>query len=92
MATPVLKKWLSYRDVRVLACPLRLDEVSEFTAIARRIAALLSLAGGVGRELCKLGRIVSAAHGVNAGRLLALVDAVQCTRPPRRECIARSKA
>ena len=42
---PVLKKWLSYRDVRVLARPLRLDEVSEFTAIARRIAALLSLAG-----------------------------------------------
>ncbi len=42
---PVLKKWLSYRDVRVLARPLRLDEVSEFAGIARRIAALLSLAG-----------------------------------------------
>lgn len=42
---PVLKKWLSYRDVRVLGRPLKLDEISEFAAIARRIAALLSLAG-----------------------------------------------
>ncbi len=44
---PVLKKWLSYRDARVLARPLRLEEVSEFTGIARRIAALLSLAGAL---------------------------------------------
>jgi hypothetical protein len=40
----VLKKWLSYRDMRVLARPLKPDEAREFMHIARRIAALLSLA------------------------------------------------
>lgn len=39
----VLKKWLSYRERSVLGRALTLDEVKSFTAIARRIAALLSL-------------------------------------------------
>jgi hypothetical protein len=39
----VLKKWLSYREQTLLGRPLTLDEVKTFTAIARRIAALLSL-------------------------------------------------
>ncbi len=39
----VLKKWLSYREEAVLGRPLRPDEAREFTAIARRIAALLAL-------------------------------------------------
>ena len=40
---PVLKKWLSYREQAVLSRALRPEEAREFTAIARRIAALLAL-------------------------------------------------
>ena len=40
---PVLKKWLSYREAAVLGRALRPEEAREFTAIARRIAALLAL-------------------------------------------------
>ena len=39
----VLKKWLSYREEAVLRRPLTLEEVRTFTAICRRIAALLAL-------------------------------------------------
>ena len=39
----VLKKWLSYREHALLGRPLTLDEVKTFTAIARRIAALVNL-------------------------------------------------
>jgi hypothetical protein len=39
----VLKKWLSYREQTLLGRSLTLDEVKTFTAIARRIAALLLL-------------------------------------------------
>jgi hypothetical protein len=39
----VLKKWLSYREQSLLGRRLTLDEVKAFTAIARRIAALLML-------------------------------------------------
>ena len=39
----VLKKWLSYREQRLLGRPLTLEEVKTFTAIARRITALLLL-------------------------------------------------
>lgn len=39
----VLKKWLSYREESVLGRPLRPEEAREFTAIARRVAALLAL-------------------------------------------------
>jgi len=41
---PVLKKWLSYRAVPVLARDLTADEVQEFTRLVRRLAALLALA------------------------------------------------
>ena len=37
----VLKKWLSYREHRVIRRPLRAAEVQSFTDSARRIAALL---------------------------------------------------
>lgn len=40
---PVIKKWLSYRDEKVLGRPLKLDEVRHVTHMARRIAALLLL-------------------------------------------------
>jgi len=40
----VLKKWLSYREHRVLGRDLHVEEVREVTAIARRVAALLLLA------------------------------------------------
>jgi hypothetical protein len=39
----VLKKWLSYREQTLLGRPLTLGEVKAFTAIARRIAALLMM-------------------------------------------------
>lgn len=40
---PVLKKWLSYRDHRVLGRPLRVEELEEFQRIARRIISILLL-------------------------------------------------
>ena len=39
----VLKKWLSYRDHKVLARPLHPQEVQHFTNTARRITAILQL-------------------------------------------------
>jgi predicted helicase len=39
----VLKKWLSYREKSLLGRALKLEEVKEFAAIARRIAALQRL-------------------------------------------------
>jgi predicted helicase len=39
----VLKKWLSYREQSLLGRDLRVDDVREFTAIARRITAILLL-------------------------------------------------
>lgn len=39
----VLKKWLSYREQALLGRPLTVDEVSYFTQVVRRIAALLLL-------------------------------------------------
>lgn len=39
----VLKKWLSYREYRVLGRPLRLEEAEHFMHSARRIAAILIL-------------------------------------------------
>ena len=40
----VLKKWLSYREVKVLGRNLKPEEVQHFTDTARRIAAILMLA------------------------------------------------
>jgi hypothetical protein len=39
----VMKKWLSYREKALLGRGLRLDEVTEVTHMARRMAALLLL-------------------------------------------------
>ena len=41
----VLKKWLSYREHKVLDRPLRAEEVQHVTDTARRIAAILLLTG-----------------------------------------------
>ena len=41
----VLKKWLSYRESKVLGRPLAPEEVQHFTDTARRIAAVLMLTG-----------------------------------------------
>ncbi|MYA16332.1 MAG: N-6 DNA methylase [Gammaproteobacteria bacterium] len=47
----VLKKWLSYREQKVLDRRLRAEEVQHFADTARRIGALLFAQGrGVGRE------------------------------------------
>ncbi len=42
----VLKKWLSYRESKVLGRSLKPDEVQHFTNTVRRIAAILLLTGG----------------------------------------------
>ena len=42
----VLKKWLSYRERKVLGRPLRPDEVQHFSETARRIAAILLRTAG----------------------------------------------
>ena len=42
---PVLKKWLSYREEKLLGRSLRPDEALHFTQTARRIAALRALEG-----------------------------------------------
>ena len=41
----VLKKWLSYREHRVLGRPMTPEEVAHFTDTGRRIAAVLALVG-----------------------------------------------
>jgi hypothetical protein len=40
---PVLKKWLSYREFKVLGRPLRLEEFTYVTEVVRRLKALLLL-------------------------------------------------
>ena len=42
----VLKKWLSYRERKVLGRPLHWKEAGHFTDMARRIAAILRLVSG----------------------------------------------
>ena len=39
----ILKKWLSYREYKVLGRALKLDEVQHFTNTARRIARILGV-------------------------------------------------
>ena len=39
----VLKKWLSYRESKILGRKLTLEEVQHFTDTARRIGAILGL-------------------------------------------------
>jgi len=39
----VIKKWLSYREQELLGRPLKLEEVTEVTHMARRITAILLL-------------------------------------------------
>ena len=39
----VLKKWLSYREIRILDRPLQPEEVQHFTDTARRISAIMQL-------------------------------------------------
>ena len=43
-----LKKWLSYRESKVLDRPLRPEEVQHFTDIARRIATITQLVNAAG--------------------------------------------
>ncbi len=40
---PVIKKWLSYREKRVLGRPLRMEEMTYITEVVRRLKALLLL-------------------------------------------------
>ena len=44
----VLKKWLSYRESRILDRPLRPEEVQHFADTARRIAAIIQLVSACG--------------------------------------------
>ena len=43
-----LKKWLSYRESKVLVRPLRPDEVQHFTDTARRVGAIIQLVNDSG--------------------------------------------
>ena len=43
----VLKKWLSYRESKILGRPLRPEEVQHFTDTTRRIAAILQLSNNL---------------------------------------------
>jgi predicted helicase len=42
---PVIKKWLSYREYKILGRPLRLEEMTHITEVVRRLKALLLLGG-----------------------------------------------
>ena len=46
----VLKKWLSYRESKVLGRPLQAAEVQHFTDTARRIAAVILLVNGASQS------------------------------------------
>ena len=46
----VLKKWLSYRESKVLGRPLLPEEVQHFVDTARRIAAIIQLVNATGRS------------------------------------------
>ena len=61
----VLKKWLSYREHKVIGRPLRPEEVQHFTNMARRIAAILRL---VNRERRPLLLALSADQVLNEPR------------------------
>ena len=47
----VLKKWLSYRESKIVGRPLQLGEVQHFTDTARRIAAIVQLVNAADRSL-----------------------------------------
>lgn len=49
----VLKKWLSYREGRLLGRPLSSDEARDFTHNARRIAALIQLQSALDENYAK---------------------------------------
>ena len=68
---PVLKKWLSYRDRRVLGRPLRSADALAFRDVARRIAALLLY-----------GPALDAAHLEAAASAIALREPIE---PPDTE-------
>ncbi len=40
---PVVKKWLSYREYKVLGRALRMEEITYVTEVVRRLKALLLL-------------------------------------------------
>jgi hypothetical protein len=44
---PVVKKWLSYREHRVLGRPLAQEEIAYITEVIRRLKALLLLGGAL---------------------------------------------
>lgn len=46
----VLKKWLSYREAKLLGRALTVDEADHFTSMARRIQALLDLGAELDRN------------------------------------------
>jgi hypothetical protein len=44
---PVVKKWLSYRDRRVLGRALKMEEMVYVTEVVRRLAAVLALSSAL---------------------------------------------
>ena len=47
----VLKKWLSYRESKVLGRSMLPEEVQHFTDTARRIASIVRLVDGNGKDV-----------------------------------------
>jgi Type ISP C-terminal specificity domain len=50
----VMKKWLSYREEKLLGRPLKVEEVREVQNIARRIAAILLLEPALDANYCQV--------------------------------------
>jgi predicted helicase len=44
---PVVKKWLSYREFKILGRPLRFEEMTHITEVVRRIKSLLLMGDGL---------------------------------------------
>jgi hypothetical protein len=58
---PVLKKWLSYREFKVLGRPLREEEMTYFTEVARRLKALLLLGSALDANYRAAARTLASA-------------------------------
>jgi hypothetical protein len=54
---PVVKKWLSYREYKILGRSLRLDEVTYVTEMVRQLKALLIARRRLGPSLCRGRRV-----------------------------------
>jgi hypothetical protein len=64
----VIKKWLSYREHKMLNRPLRADEARHVTEMARRIAAILMMRAALDENYAKVKSGTCPAFGGNGQR------------------------